>query len=347
MSAQICYLNFLKNILKSNFSGALNIYKLNLFATYKCNFKCKTCFIWNKKDSNELSIEEYAKILPKLNVNWIDISGGEIFLRPDLTDLISLIIKSQKRLVLLHFPTNGFLTDKIAKLVNFVLQNSSVKLIVTISLDGYEELHNFIKGANSWRRALDTYRELKRINNRRFKVFLGHTLSNFNFDKVDKTFAELKKEFPHLDYSDIHINISHTSEHYYSNLSTGIDKKGIASSVDNYIGKRKYKLYSPVDYLEHKYHSFIKDYLKDNRTPLFCRSLINSVFISPEGDIFPCSIYNKNLGNLRDNDYDLNRMLVSKQADILREEIKKHRCPQCWTPCEAYQMILGSLLVKK
>lgn len=347
MSAQIRYLNFLKNILKSNFSRSVNIYKLNLFVTYKCNFKCKTCFIWNKEDLNELSIAEYAKIFPKLNVNWIDISGGEIFLRPDLTDLISLIIKSQKRLALLHFPTNGFLTDKITKLVNFVLQNSKIKLIVTISLDGYEELHNFIKGTDSWRRAIGTYRELKKIRISRFKVFLGYTLSNFNFDKIDKTFAELKKELPHLDYSDIHINISHTSEHYYSNLSANIDKKDIEASVVNYMGKRKYKLYSPVDYLEYKYHALIKDYLRDNRTPLSCKSLTNSVFINPEGDIFPCCIYNKNLGNLRDNDYDLNKMLVSKQADTLREEISKHRCPQCWTPCEAYQMILGSLLVKK
>jgi sulfatase maturation enzyme AslB (radical SAM superfamily) len=271
-------------------------------------------------------------------------SGGEIFLRGDLEDLVSLIIKTQKRLALLHFPTNGFFTDKITKLVNFILQNSKVKLIVTISLDGYEELHNYIKGINSWRRSIDTYRELKKIRNSHFKVFLGYTLNNFNFDKIDKTLEELRKEFPYIKYSDIHINIIHTSEHYYSNLSASIDKKGIETSVDNYIGKRKYKLYNPIDYLEYKYHAFIKDYLGDNRTPLSCRSLINSIFIDPEGNVFPCSIYNKNLGNLRDNDYDLNKMLKSKQADILREDIGKHACPQCWTPCEAYQMILASFL---
>lgn len=340
----INYMYLLNNILRSNFSNKINLYKLNLTVTYRCNFRCKTCFIWKKKAINELSIAEYEKIFSYINVNWVDVSGGEILLRKDIKEIFSLIIKSQKKLALLHFPTNGFFTDKIKELVDYILANSKVKLIVTVSLDGPKEVHDFIKGVNSWQKAVDTYKNLRKIKDKRFKVFLGYTISSFNFDKIDQTIEELKGEIPDIGYSDIHINIEHISQHYYGNSSLNLDKEKVKKAVESYINKRKYNLYNIVDYLEYGYHIRIKNYLKNNRTPLKCRSLINSVFIDPQGNIFPCSIYNKNLGNLRDNDYDLYKILKSKKAETLREKIKKGLCPQCWTPCEAYQMILASLL---
>ena len=344
MGANMGYIYLLNNILKSNVSTRINLYKLNLMVTYRCNFRCKTCFIWKKKDIDELSLAEYAKVFSKINVNWIDVSGGEIFLRGDIKEIFSLIIKSQKRLALLHFPTNGFFTAKIQDLVNYILTVSKVNLIVTVSLDGPEEVHNFIKGINSWRKAVDTYRNLRRIKDRRFKVYLGYTISSFNSEEINQTIEGLKREIPNIDYSDLHINIMHISEHYYANSSLNPDKEKIKSSVESYTDKRRYRLCNPIDYLEYRYHILIKNYLKNSRTPLKCRSLINNVFIGPQGNIFPCSIYSRNLGNLRDNDYDLYKILRSKQAEVLRQEIKKGRCPQCWTPCEAYPSILSNLI---
>ena len=195
MPTDITSLYLLNNILKSNFSASLNLYKLNLIVTYKCNFKCKTCFIWKKKDINELTTDEYEKIFSKINVNWIDIGGGEIFLRNDIKDIISLIIKSQKRLTLLHFPTNGFLTDEIQNLVDYILTNSKAHLVVSVSLDGPQELHNSIKGVDSWRKSVNTCKVLRRIKNRRFRVFPGYTISSFNFDKIDQTIEQLKREY--------------------------------------------------------------------------------------------------------------------------------------------------------
>lgn len=336
----------LANILKSNFSKRPNLYKLNLFLTYRCNFKCKTCFIWRKKSANELSAAEYSKIFSKINVNWIDVSGGEIFLRQDLQYIFSIIMRSQKRLALLHFPTNGFFTDKIYDLVSYILRHSKAKLVVTVSLDGPAATHNLIKGADSWQASVDTYKKLKTIKNGRFRVFLGYTLSDFNHDQIGQTLAKLKEEIAGIHYGDIHINIVHRSPHYYDNESLELDKNAIKESVGRYINERIYRLGSPIDYLEKRYHSLIKKYLVSGKTPLVCRSLINNIFIDPQGNIFPCSIYNKKIGNLRDSDYDLNRILGSKEAEIIREEIKSGQCPQCWSPCEAYPMILASLIKK-
>jgi len=347
MPIYISYLHLLSRIISSNITTRLNIYKLNLIVTYRCNFKCKICSIWKERVQDELSLGEYEKLFSKIDVNWIDISGGEIFLREDIKDIFSLIIKTQRKLALLHFPTNGFLSDRIEDSVRYILSSSKAKLLVTVSLDGPEKVHNYIKGVNSWSRSIETYQNLKKIKDSRFNVFFGFTINTFNSDKIQETIKELRKEIADIDYSDLHINVAHASEHYYGNSPLDINTENIKNAVFGYINTRKYRLYNPVDYLEFRYHKYIGEYLRDYKTPLKCRSLINSVFIDPTGNVFPCSIFNKTIGTLKNNNYGLYKMLKSKEAESLRQEIREGRCPQCWTPCEAYQMILASLLKRR
>jgi radical SAM protein with 4Fe4S-binding SPASM domain len=77
---------------------------------------------------------------------------------------------------------------------------------------------------------------------------------------------------------------------------------------------------------------------------MHCHALSASCFIDSWGNVFPCTIYNKKIGSLRDVDYDLNTLWHSEQAKQLQQEIWHDQCPQCWTPCEAYQSILGNAL---
>ena len=57
--------------------------KLNLCLTYWCQYRCKTCNIWQRKPTDELTTEEIvALVRENPNVNWVDLTGGEIFLRP-------------------------------------------------------------------------------------------------------------------------------------------------------------------------------------------------------------------------------------------------------------------------
>jgi len=292
---------------------------------------------------NELSLDEYARLFSKINVNWIDVSGGDIFLRDDIGGIFSLIIKSQKRLGLLHFPTNSFFIDKIYNAADYVLKNSNVKLIITISLDGPAGAHNYIRGIDNWHDSVRVYKALKAIKSKRLEVYFGYTISNLNFNKIEQAMEELKNEIPDIAYSDIHINIAHKSSHYYLNQSLDLDSKKIKEGVDHYLRNRKYKA-NLIDYLEHRYQTFIREYLNTSKTPLQCRGAVNSVFIDPEGIVFPCSIYDKSLGNLRENNYDLIHILKAKRSNDIRKQIRDKECPQCWTPCEAYQMILASLL---
>jgi radical SAM protein with 4Fe4S-binding SPASM domain len=75
-----------------------------------------------------------------------------------------------------------------------------------------------------------------------------------------------------------------------------------------------------------------------------CHALRSSCFVDSWGVVFPCTIYGRELGRLREVDYDLGRIWNSEAASALQSEIWGYQCPQCWTPCEAYQSIMGNFL---
>ena len=67
--------------------------KLNLCLTYWCQYRCKTCNIWQRKPSDELTTDEViALVRENPNVTWVDLTGGEIFLRPDIDDIFEAVV---------------------------------------------------------------------------------------------------------------------------------------------------------------------------------------------------------------------------------------------------------------
>src|SRR5687767_13390873 len=67
--------------------------KLNLCLTYWCQYRCKTCNIWQRQPTDELTTDEIlALVRENPHVTWADLTGGEIFLRPDIDDIFAAII---------------------------------------------------------------------------------------------------------------------------------------------------------------------------------------------------------------------------------------------------------------
>jgi len=110
------YLDLTKHIISSNFTRLAFPYKLTFCITYWCNYRCKTCNIWQRKPKDELTLDEIKKFFEKSNrFNWIDFTGGEVWLRKDFIDIVESALLHCKNLVMVHFPTNGFMTEQIAK----------------------------------------------------------------------------------------------------------------------------------------------------------------------------------------------------------------------------------------
>lgn len=303
------------------------------------------CKIWEKPLNNELTTEQIKKFFKQSNrFSWVDISGGEIFLRGDLTDVCQIILRSCRDLYFLHFPTNGLLTQTIVSKTKEFLSLRPKKLVVTVSLDGSADIHDKIRGVSgAWEKSIETYKRLRVLCSSNFDVFLGMTLVKDNIDKFQQGYIAVKKEIPGIRYKDFHINIPHNSNHYYGiNIDTASATE-LRGAIDNIL-KSKRAFFTPFSFIESRYLRLAKKYLVTNRSPLNCQALSGSCFIDPQGDIYPCSIYSRKLGNLADFNFDLGQAWQSPVFIKTREDISKGMCNQCWTPCEAYLAILGNLL---
>jgi MoaA/NifB/PqqE/SkfB family radical SAM enzyme len=62
---------------------------LTFSITNRCNSRCKTCNIYQKK-SEELGLDEWKQVFQSLGKApfWTTFSGGEPFLRPDFFELV-------------------------------------------------------------------------------------------------------------------------------------------------------------------------------------------------------------------------------------------------------------------
>ena len=348
------YLQLAKRVLLSNVKRLAFPYKLTFAITYRCNSRCKTCNIWKRRVTNELSKEEIKRFSQKSNeFMWIDLTGGEPSLRKDLVDICEAVYRYNEKLVLLHFPTNGYLTKKIVGDVNAIRgMDSGSKLVITVSIDGDERLNDEIRGVKgAWKRQIETFVRLREIEG--VTPVFGMTLSPFNFDKFEMTFKSVKQVLPWVTVEDFHISLMNYSDVFYDNMeqknliADPMEKRRVIEGI-----LRSTELYTcwsgtpkdPRALLENLFLKRAKSYFKTGRTPLPCHALKSSCFIDPTGEVYPCITFNRPLGNLRDSDYDLRRIWHSEKAKGLQKKIWDLKCPQCWTGCDGYQTIMGNLI---
>jgi len=341
------YANFLFNLSRVKHAKNAIPYKLIFAITYKCNSRCKTCNIWKKHIENELSLQEIKLIAKNYrHFKWLNVTGGEPFLRNDLVNIVKSF-KNKNNITLFNTTTNGYLTDIIVEKMKKIAHMKIPKTVITVSLDGTEKVHDYLRGIKgAWKMAVRTYKSLRELSNKyeNLSVFFGFTLSKFNIGEYEKMYNNLKKIIPDIKFSDIHVNIFHSSSHYYGNKKMKMDNNILINEINKIIKLRGIQL-NPISFMDYLYLDKSRDYIKFSRTPIKCDAIKSSIFLDPLGNIYPCTIYSKKLGNLRENNYDVNKIINSSESKKILKEIENHKCPQCWTPCEAYHMLLSKIVL--
>jgi len=333
-------------ILGANLRSPELPYKVTFVATYHCNFRCEMCNIWQKKSVDEMTPQEVALFFEKWpQFRWVHLTGGELFMRRDLDDLVAAIQTSCRSLYLLNFPTTGWFGDKTLSLVDRTLARGVGRLMVTISLDGPKPLHEEMRGLpGSWDRAIETFRRLRGIKRSNFQTVIGMTLMAKNATAVDDTLAAIRTVIPDFQRSELHLNVGHESGHYFGNVGYPVEQHhvDILRAIEDHRRQNGSGLH-PVKFLEDRYQALVSTYYDTRRSPLPCTALSSSCFIDAYWNLFACSIWDEKVGNLRDNSFDLRALWDSPRRRELRDDVVGERCSHCWTPCEAYPTILGNL----
>ena len=332
-------------VARSNVGRGPRPFKLTRIVTWTCDTRCRMCNIWRRDKADVMTVAEVESFLARQPwFSWINLSGGEIFTRPDASELLGAVVRGSPDLYLLDFPTTGQQTERIVECVEQVLATRVPKLLVTVSLDGPREVHEDIRGVRgAFDRAVATFSRLRALRSKRFDVFLGVTLSSFNQGRIFDTVAAVRELVPDLDLREFHVNVAQESAHYYQNVGTGRAGADAVGELAEFVRRRGHRFH-PVAWLERRYQRLTPEFLASGRTPVPCKALSSSVFVDARWNVFPCSMYDAPLGNLRESGFDLGRLWETPRAEELRRVIAARRCPNCWTPCEAYQSILGNLL---
>lgn len=295
-----------------------------------------------------MSLSEIERFFQSANhFSWIDLTGGEALLRPDIIPLVEIVLRHSPRLYHLHLPTNAVSATLTIQRIQEILALGPPKLTITLSLDGPPALHDKIRGVEgNWQSVMAVYRYFMHQSDPRLQLFFGFTLSDYNLGGFSATVRAVQELFPDVDVRQWHMNLAHHSEHYYGNgatlLQTMANRDAWIAEITAF-RERKQGFFDPVAFLEGRYLTHAVHYIRTGQTPMPCKALLASLFMEADGNCFPCSIWNRPLGNIRDFDYNLHRLLAAESVSMARQEIKAKQCAHCWTPCDAYPTILGQL----
>jgi len=156
---------------------------LDLSLTGRCNLKCRYCFYADEMTAlNDMPAARWHALfeeLGKLGVQNVSLSGGEVFTRPDLFELIDGIIANKMRYGIL---TNGTLiTEETIK--EFAKGKRRLRLdSIQVSIDGScAEIHDQSRPPKSFDRALRGLRLLKEAG---FPVAVRVTVNRANVNDL-------------------------------------------------------------------------------------------------------------------------------------------------------------------
>ena len=142
----------------------------SIILTYRCPMKCKMCNIWfNPTHKSEEIKASDLKTLPKLK--FINLTGGEPFIREDLAEIVEECYKHTDRIVI---STSGWFEEKVV-----ALAKKFPNIGIRISIEGLSCKNDELRGhAGGFDKGLRTLLTLKEMGLK--DIGFGCTVSNNN-----------------------------------------------------------------------------------------------------------------------------------------------------------------------
>jgi radical SAM protein with 4Fe4S-binding SPASM domain len=320
---------------------------LTFFLTKRCNARCPFCFYLSRKDAvrqdAELTVAETARISASLGkLLWLAFSGGEIFLRDDIVEITRIFYKQNKPAIIL-LPTNGLLTQTIREKVEEILQQCPQStIVVKLSLDGDEQIHDRMRGVTgSYRKTMRTYEALGELLAvyPNFELGINSVFCATNQDCMDgliDTVAGLRYIKTHTvslirgDVSDENLKDVDLEKYERAIAKLEGNLKQKSGSTYRFSGA---KLKAAQDILQRR---LIHETSCQQQALIPCFAGRLNLVLGETGDLYPCETFTNTFlfGNVRENGYNIGNMLKSERARDILTTIKKG----CYCTHECYMM---------
>ena len=157
-----------------------------------CNSACQSCNSNLSTKIGSLESKKYKKIsnvhlfdqIPMHRVVEIDLNGGEPTASPEYQSLLYNLPDTVK---ILRVNTNG---SRILPNIEKIL-SKNIKVIITLSLDGVDLIHDYVRWPITWKKYTQTVEQYKILRSNHSNLLLQawttvHALNVFNFDQILK-----------------------------------------------------------------------------------------------------------------------------------------------------------------
>lgn len=285
--------------------------------TYKCNSRCTMCDIWKKKDAPPEVEADFFLRLPA-SLREVNLSGGEPLLRSDLGRIIDNI-QHRCRGVRIVISTNGLLPKRTVELLD-----GHSEVGVRVSIDGLEEEHDKIRGVpGNYRKCLET---LDLLQSAGFKdLGISYTISGGSEPRLGalKRIAEERGvEFT--------CSVVHSSEFYFGEQGDDVPQMDQHIAELKCLEEQQLRSGRPKEWFRAYYTEGLIRKLRGKKRSIPCYALEEFFYLDPYGNVYPCNVLDKPIGNLKEKSYDELIRGAQETLDYVR------RCPiQCWMVCTA------------
>ncbi len=283
----------------------------SIIATYRCNAKCHMCHTWRypSKKGEEIDLTIFEK-LPQMDT--INVTGGEPFLRADIEDIIDILRKKCKRLVI---SSNGYFTDKI---LNLFRKRQDIG--IRISIEGLPKINDELRGIpDGFDRGIRTLIELSHMGVK--DIGFGITVSDKNAKDMIELYHLAKMMGLEFATAAIHNAFYfHRFDNKFEHPDTAIGefKKLIAELLKSNRIKDWFRAY---------FNYGLISYIKGNPRLLPCEMGYESFFLDPYGELRPCNVMEETMGNLIERSFD--EIWNGSEAKRIRD--KARNCKEnCW-----------------
>ena len=312
---------------------------LILFVTNRCNFRCDFCFYYDEiekgEKADELSLDEIGKLAAGIGpLLQLSLTGGEPFLRSDFTELTSIMLDHTQALRV-TVPTNASLTDKmVAYLEELLPRYPDTSFRLAFSIEGIGDEHDRLRSMpGSYQKVQESYAAISPLR-QRFDNFalecnsvfsagsettliptIKHLAKEFRFDSISVTYARGNIKDPELQ------KISKQRYRETNDFIMGLDKR-----------RKKGLIYPVVRGIAEVTRDIMMRTEFDGEFVTPCMGGKKLIVVSETGDVLPCEILGKTMGNLRDFDFALYDLLAEPANRDLLKWIEESEC-KCSFEC--------------
>ena len=313
-------LGIVREAVRARFSP--RIVHLILHVTNLCNFRCNHCFIEFEKKPKDLTFEEIKPIAEKFRgLIWLDIGGGEPFLRDDLAEIVGLFAAAE-----VSIPSNGWFTDKmLATLGCLAALRPLESVILTLSIDGLPETHDEIRKRNgSFERLEESFRAIRR-QFPALRIKINTVINHRNVAEIPDLMKMVYEQFRPDYHGVLFLRGKPINEDY--RLPPPDEIRKLEFEIEKIQARYSYGRSGLMSNITKNYQSLKRDIanriLEEEDQVIPCWGGRSHLVIYPDGKVAPCELLPP-IGSIRET--PLNELLTS---DAMRHAVRGIRAKEC------------------